>query len=152
MLSTFSLSRVLITVIPCSGATGARFQGALAEIASCQLEYMYLGKASGKVEHYRYADNTWSALKRANLSQLGGMMPTYFNLNTGQPVDSRLSVGAMADSGHEYLIKQYLQTARTDKTVLEMCSYTDSPLDLLSLTFSRRPPHDQSRINSYDSS
>lgn len=111
---------------------------------------MYLGKASGKVEHYRYADNTWEALKRANLSQTGGMLPTYFNLNTGQPVDSRLSVGGMADSGHEYLIKQYLMTAKTDKTVLEMCPY---PVHISSFTILisiPRPSHDEPRYDSLD--
>lgn len=34
----------------------------------------------------------------------------------------RLSVGAQADSAHEYLLKQYLLTAKTDKTSLEMCT------------------------------
>lgn len=32
-----------------------------------------------------------------------------------------LSVGAQADSAHEYLLKQYLLTAKTDKASLEMC-------------------------------
>lgn len=32
-----------------------------------------------------------------------------------------LSVGAMADSAHEYLLKQYLMTAKTDKQSLELC-------------------------------
>ena len=34
---------------------------------------------------------------------------------------AHLSVGAQADSAHEYLLKQYLLTAKTDKTSLEMC-------------------------------
>lgn len=33
----------------------------------------------------------------------------------------RLTVGGQADSAHEYLLKQYLLTGRTDKTALEMC-------------------------------
>lgn len=32
-----------------------------------------------------------------------------------------LTVGAMADSTHEYLLKYYLMTARTHKESLEMC-------------------------------
>ena len=32
-----------------------------------------------------------------------------------------LSVGAMADSGHEYLLKYYLLTARTDTAALDLC-------------------------------
>lgn len=34
-----------------------------------------------------------------------------------------LTVGALADSGHEYTLKQFLQTARTDKRNLEMCPF-----------------------------
>lgn len=33
-----------------------------------------------------------------------------------------VSVGGRADSAHEYLLKQYLLTAKTDKTSLEMCA------------------------------
>jgi Glycosyl hydrolase family 47 len=36
---------------------------------------------------------------------------------------ARLSVGAQADSTHEYLLKQYLLTAKTDKVNLELCKY-----------------------------
>lgn len=34
---------------------------------------------------------------------------------------AHLSVGAQADSAHEYLLKQYLMTAKTDKASLKMC-------------------------------
>ena len=34
------------------------------------------------------------------------------------------SVGAAADSAHEYLLKQYLLTGQTDVANLEMCTYT----------------------------
>ena len=37
-----------------------------------------------------------------------------------------LSVGAQADSAHEYLLKQYLLTANTDRTSLEMCKWRSS--------------------------
>ena len=43
-----------------------------------------------------------------------------------------LRVGGLADSGHEYLLKQYLQTGKSDKTLLEMCT-------LPSLFLSLRP-------------
>lgn len=33
----------------------------------------------------------------------------------------KMSVGAAADSAHEYLLKQYLLTGKTDKVNLEMC-------------------------------
>ncbi|KAI0316014.1 mannosidase [Amylostereum chailletii] len=103
-----------------TGKIGQRTRGCLAEIASCQPEYTYLGKASKKVKHYRSADRIWRALKSADLSELGGMLPTNWQLNTGQPLDNQLKVGGQADSGHEYLLKQYLQTGKSDKTLLEM--------------------------------
>ena len=37
------------------------------------------------------------------------------------PLD-QLSVGAQADSAHEYLLKLYLLTGKTDKASLEMCT------------------------------
>ncbi|KAF8552304.1 glycoside hydrolase family 47 protein [Imleria badia] len=94
--------------------------GILAEIASCQLEYAYLGKITGKKEHVDHATLITDMLYTANLNGSGGMYPTRWNLNTGVPSDHHLSVGALADSGHEYTLKQFLLTARTDKRNLEM--------------------------------
>lgn len=34
---------------------------------------------------------------------------------------AHLSVGAQADSAHEYFLKHYLMTAQEDKSSLEMC-------------------------------
>ena len=54
--------------------------------------------------------------------------------------DNKLSVGAEADSAHEYLLKQYLLTGKTDKLNLELCSFgpLDSRMDL-TLRVSFRP-------------
>ena len=80
--------------------------GVLAEIASCQMEYAYLGKITGKKEHVDHvrvplsypldfgADTALQAtlitnlLYAANLSGTGGMYPTGWNLNTSAPSDS----------------------------------------------------------------
>ena len=140
----------------CRGKNFTFTSGVLAEIASCQMEYAYLGKITGKKEHVDHvrvpllhplgvgADTALQAtlitnlLYAANLSGSGGMYPTRWNLNTSAPSDRELlapmpaqpiehttpvhlSVGAAADSGHEYTLKQFLLTARTDKRNLEMC-------------------------------
>ena len=42
------------------------------------------------------------------------------------------SVGAAADSAHEYFLKQFLLTGQKDKASLEMCAY--------SLHTRQRPP------------
>ncbi|KAI6024434.1 glycoside hydrolase family 47 protein [Pisolithus marmoratus] len=94
--------------------------GVLAEIASWQLEYSYLGKATGKKEHLERVTTITDLLYIANLTFSGGMYPTKWDLASGNPHDLHLSVGAAADSGHEYTLKQYLLTAQTDKENLEM--------------------------------
>ncbi|KAG0699899.1 glycoside hydrolase family 47 protein [Suillus ampliporus] len=94
--------------------------GGLAEIASYQMEYAYLGKITGKKEHVDRATAATRNFYNAELSQHGGMYPMHWNLSSGQAKDARLSVGAASDSAHEYTLKQYLMTARKDKANLEM--------------------------------
>jgi hypothetical protein len=152
------MSGSILNVLFCSfrGRSFTFAAGVLAEIASCQVEYAYLGKITGKkehVDHVRFpllqplgvgAETALQAtlitnlFYAANLSESGGMYPTGWNLNTSTPSDCELlapipaqtiehttpvhlSVGATADSGHEYTLKQFLLTARTDKRNLEMC-------------------------------
>ncbi|KAJ6582035.1 glycoside hydrolase family 47 protein [Mycena capillaripes] len=94
--------------------------GSLAEMASLQLEYLYLAKATGKKRYFDRAKAVMDALANADLHTTGGMIPTMWNLTSGVPYNARLSVGSAADSAHEYLLKQYLLTAKTDKKSLEM--------------------------------
>ena len=46
---------------------------------------------------------------------------------TTLPTLAKLAVGGEADSAHEYLLKQFLLTGKTDKTALEMCKVIDTP-------------------------
>ncbi|KAH7885871.1 glycoside hydrolase family 47 protein [Phlebopus sp. FC_14] len=94
--------------------------GILAEIASYQMEYAYLGKITGNKEYVSHATTATKLFSKADLSESGGMYPTKWDLSTGTPVDQRISVGGAADSGHEYTLKQYLMTAQTDRANLEM--------------------------------
>ncbi|KAJ6592323.1 glycoside hydrolase family 47 protein [Mycena vulgaris] len=94
--------------------------GILAEMASLQVEYLYLAKVTGKKRYFDRANTMMKALAEADLHKTGGMMPTKWNLTSGVPFDAHLSVGAQADSAHEYLLKQYLLTAKTEKASLEM--------------------------------
>ncbi|KAJ6483716.1 glycoside hydrolase family 47 protein [Mycena vitilis] len=94
--------------------------GGLAEMASLQVEYLYLAKATGKKRYFDRAAAVMNALASADLHQTGGMLPSKWNLTSGVPFSAHLSVGAMADSTHEYLLKQYLLDGKTDKKSLEM--------------------------------
>lgn len=102
------------------GTSDGSLVGSLAEIASYQMEYAYLGKITGKKEHVDRATTATRNFFNADLRQHGGMYPMYWNISSGQAKDAHLSVGAASDSAHEYILKQYLMTARKDKANLEM--------------------------------
>lgn len=67
-----------------------------------------------------------------NLSQTGGMLPSLWNLTSGVPLAHGpgvdiLSLGAAADSTHEYLLKQALLTGKKDRKSIEMCTSSFLP-------------------------
>ncbi|KAI0060679.1 seven-hairpin glycosidase [Artomyces pyxidatus] len=105
-----------------SGKVPWRHDGALAEIASFQPEFTYLAKATGKKEHYEKVDRVMKVLQQADNNEFGGMLPTGWTLMSGKPhnLGVKLNIGGQGDSGHEYLIKQYLLTGKTDKATLEL--------------------------------
>ncbi|KAK7056258.1 hypothetical protein VNI00_002811 [Paramarasmius palmivorus] len=105
---------------PSTGKVEGPEIGILAEIASLQMEYTTLAKLTGKKKWMDRVNTVVQALAKGNLKDTGGMLPIGWNLTNAQPNDARLSAGAQADSAHEYLLKQYLLTAKTDKTNLEM--------------------------------
>lgn len=89
------------------------------------------------------AENVNEQLYAANVTHLDGLFPTAWNLKTGEPATrsstffilficsmvtfyyplERVSIGATADSGYEYLLKQWLLTNQTEEKTLEMCAY-----------------------------
>lgn len=75
-----------------------------------------------------------------------GLFPTQWNIESGTPISGQLiispfllslhltpfslahySVGAYADSAHEYLLKQYLLTGRSEPQILELCTLPTTP-------------------------
>ncbi len=51
----------------------------------------------------------------------GGLFPTTYDLNSGDAKGNSYSVGSLADSAYEYLIKLWLMTDRTESKYLDMC-------------------------------
>lgn len=49
------------------------------------------------------------------------MWPTHFDTATGTPTNDQFTIGALADSAYEYLLKGYLQSGQTEKHLLQMC-------------------------------
>ncbi|KAJ3516941.1 hypothetical protein NLJ89_g815 [Agrocybe chaxingu] len=107
--------------------------GILAEISSLQLEYTYLAKLTGKFEYYNRSATINRLFANTDLKDTGGMLPVSWNLISGKPLDTHLSVGAQADSAHEYLLKLYLLTGKTDRASLEMYNLKSLGIDLQQL-------------------
>lgn len=91
-----------------------------------------------------------NTLSSAKLQYTNGMFPVQWNITSGEPFAcnwtvflmipcyaqassaDHLSVGAQADSAHEYLLKLYLLTNKTDQASLKMCaSITEQFLTLI---------------------
>ncbi|KAI0664372.1 seven-hairpin glycosidase [Cubamyces menziesii] len=107
-------------VNPATGASSQGVSGVLAEVASCQLEWTYVAHATGNKTHFDRVDKLLHTLANAMEQRKGGMFPTHWHLNGGKATSESRSMGAAADSGHEYLLKQYLLTGKQDVESLEM--------------------------------
>lgn len=89
-----------------------------AEMTSCQLEYKYLAHLTGRKDYFDRVDHIMDIMH--NMSATIDLYPTQWSIEEGKPTNKKISVGAAADSGYEYLLKQYLLTARAEPRVGEM--------------------------------
>ncbi|KAI0918074.1 hypothetical protein AcV5_002851 [Taiwanofungus camphoratus] len=82
------------------------------EALSCQLEYKYLAHLTGRRHYYDYVERIMDVMRDADVHE--GMFPTKWDIISGSPLNSHFSVGAFADSAHEYLLKQWLLTSKSE--------------------------------------
>lgn len=83
-----------------------------AEALSCQLEYKYLAHLTGRKQYFSHVEHIMDIMRDAHVKD--GMFPTKWKLNTARPANNHFSVGAFADSAHEYFLKQWLLSNRTE--------------------------------------
>ncbi|KAJ2932969.1 hypothetical protein H1R20_g4131, partial [Candolleomyces eurysporus] len=88
-------------------ATRAGTTMLLAELASCQLEYKYLSKLTGRPEYYERVENVMTHLYAAD--QYHGLFSERWLFN-GSATDQHYTAGGGTDSAYEYFLKQYLLT------------------------------------------
>ncbi|KAF5346464.1 hypothetical protein D9756_010070 [Leucocoprinus leucothites] len=91
-----------------NGNTGWGFVGPLvlfAEATSCQLEYKYLAKLTGRKEYYEKVERVMDIVYNAKPKD--GLFADKWT-GEGKEFSSHYTVGASADSGYEYLLKQWL--------------------------------------------
>ncbi|KAI5857878.1 glycoside hydrolase [Tricharina praecox] len=78
-----------------------------AEATTLQLEMKYLAKLTGEAMYWEKAEKE-------------GLVPIFINAVTGKFHGSEIRMGSRGDSYYEYLIKQYLQTKKTEDIFKDM--------------------------------
>ncbi|KAF8314087.1 seven-hairpin glycosidase [Clavulina sp. PMI_390] len=131
------------------GAIGWSGASLLAEIASCQMEFKYLAHLTGKQEYFFKSDKVIDIMEREQWVAPGtdkpqgvtyqnigngantGMWATRWDSKNGKGMGGELffipllqhyaaTVGGLADSAYEYILKGYLLSGRSEKRLLEM--------------------------------
>ncbi|XP_026857442.2 mannosyl-oligosaccharide 1,2-alpha-mannosidase IA [Electrophorus electricus] len=85
----------------------------LAEYGTLHLEFMHLGRLSGKPVFAEKVMNIRKVLNRLDKPQ--GLYPNYLNPNSGQWGQHHVSVGGLGDSFYEYLLKAWLMSEKKDE-------------------------------------
>ncbi|KAJ3527859.1 hypothetical protein NM688_g8069 [Phlebia brevispora] len=106
------------------------------EALSCQMEYKYLARLTGRPQYYekvksmhrceqgnlshKQVEHVMNIMRDANVTD--GMFPTRWAVANAIPINEQFSVGAFADSAHEYLLKQWLLSSRTETKAKDLLS------------------------------
>ena len=82
------------------------------EVTTIQLEFRELSRLTGDP---KYADAVNEVMLHVHqLPKKDGLVPIFINADTGKFSGSRITLGARGDSYYEYLLKQWLQSGKTD--------------------------------------
>ncbi|OJT12443.1 Endoplasmic reticulum mannosyl-oligosaccharide 1,2-alpha-mannosidase [Trametes pubescens] len=111
--TTYGLPMYAVNTV--SGETRQGWTGSQilwAEALSCQMEYKYLAHLTGRQEYFDRVERIMDLMIEANVED--NQFATKWSVTTGRPSNDHFSVGAFADSAHEYLLKQWLLTAKSE--------------------------------------
>ncbi|KAG9006461.1 mannosyl-oligosaccharide alpha-1,2-mannosidase [Tulasnella sp. JGI-2019a] len=108
-----------------------------AEATTLQLEFKYLSHLTGNPDYWSAAVKVNRAVRQALLSEGPALVPIFISPRDGQFQSSDIRLGSRGDSYYEYLLKQYLQTNRTEETYRFMY---DNSMDAIHQHLFRRTP------------
>jgi mannosyl-oligosaccharide alpha-1,2-mannosidase len=94
-----------------------------AEAATIQLEFRYLSFLTDNDSYWDLVERVMKIIKAARLPS-SPLVPIYLSAKTGQFLVSDIRLGSRGDSYYEYLLKQFLQTSKSEHVFREM--YQDS--------------------------
>ena len=79
----------------------------------------YLSKATWRPKYRRVAERIYTSLEKA--ATRDGLLPTYLDVRTGGVGGDEYTMGAMADSYYEYLLKAWIAGGKKDKVGVSGC-------------------------------
>ena len=79
----------------------------------------YLSKATWRPKYRRVAERIYKSLEKA--ATRDGLLPTYLDVRTGGVGGDEYTMGAMADSYYEYLLKAWIAGGKKDKVGVSGC-------------------------------
>jgi len=89
-----------------------------AEVSTIQLEFRYLSELTDEDIYWKKAEKVMAVIRAARLPP--GLASIFMNINEGRFVTSAVRLGSRGDSYYEYLLKQFIQTDRTEGVYREM--------------------------------
>ncbi|KAI9889053.1 MAG: mannosyl-oligosaccharide alpha-1,2-mannosidase [Vezdaea aestivalis] len=101
--------------VPSRADSGA---ASTAEAGSVQLELKYLAKLTGETNWWEVAEKVIAAIDKASATD--GLVPIFIYPESALFQGENIRLGSRGDSYYEYLIKQYLQTSKSEPVYLEM--------------------------------
>ncbi|KAI0281280.1 glycoside hydrolase [Russula aff. rugulosa BPL654] len=89
-----------------------------AEASTLQLEFRYLSELTDDDIYWKKAERVMAVIRSAR--QHTGIASIFMDPNEGRFVTSAIRLGSRGDSYYEYLLKQFIQTDRTEDVYREM--------------------------------
>lgn len=108
-----------------------------AEAATLQLEFRYLSHLTGNATYWHKTEKVIEMIKKALPKP--PLVPIFMNYRDATFGHSDIRLGSRADSYYEYLLKDYLQTGRTERVYRDM--YDDAMAAIHDNLLARTPRH-----------
>ncbi|KAH9958979.1 glycoside hydrolase [Russula dissimulans] len=89
-----------------------------AEASTLQLEFRYLSELTNDDIYWEKAEKVMAVVKSARMPP--GLASIFMDAREGRFVTSAIRLGSRGDSYYEYLLKQFIQTDRTEDVYREM--------------------------------
>ncbi|RUS14175.1 endoplasmic reticulum mannosyl-oligosaccharide 1,2-alpha-mannosidase-like protein [Endogone sp. FLAS-F59071] len=109
------------------GPSGNGGASTTAEVTTLQLEFKYLSHLTRNKKYWTAVEKVMKRMKELEnsssldgASSLDGLVPIFINPVSGQFWGQEIRLGSRGDSYYEYLLKQYLQTSKTEPVYRQM--------------------------------